>query len=333
MKDFSEKNADGAGTLYLVATPIGNLEDLTYRAARVLREVDYVYCEDTRRTLTLLRHYGIERPSGIDSYHDHSPARVLEKIRDVLKNGKSVAYATDGGVPVVSDPGFVLVRAAHQSGARVVVLPGPSAAVTLFAASGLASPKYLFHGFFPRTRGEVEKTIEVVKSLPVVHLFYEAPGRVGTSFEILGRNLPENEAVIGRELTKLHEEVLRGTALELHEALEARGKVKGECVIAVLGGDGIAQRRERERSGERAKRAGTASTPMVTFEEQLSEPVLLGKNVEVSSHSIELTPQQREEISTLIKSGVSSKDAAKQLSKKFKMSRRVIYEFIIRHLT
>lgn len=303
-----DKQAKSVGILYLVATPIGNLEDMTYRAVRILKEADHVYCEDTRRTLQLLSHFKIERPTGIDSFHDHSSWHVIGKIKKLLEEGKSVAYATDGGMPVVSDPGFVLVRAAHECGAQVTVVPGPSAAGMIFAMSGLASPKYFFHGFFPRTRGEVERTLEVVKANPVVHVFYEAPGRIVGSLEILARNLPEAATVVGRELTKVHEELVRGTAEKVYEELSARDKVKGECVVAVLG-------------GEPATKAQSQS--LDTGEEESSG----------ERKPVELTEEQQAEISSLIKSGISSKDAAKELSKKFGVPRRVIYEFIIRRLT
>ncbi|MBI3557063.1 MAG: 16S rRNA (cytidine(1402)-2'-O)-methyltransferase [Deltaproteobacteria bacterium] len=301
-----KKSANNVGTLYLVATPIGNLEDMTFRAVRLLKEADAVFCEDTRRTLILLNHFKIERQSGIDSFHDHSPRNVVHKIKTLLEAGKNVVYVTDGGMPVVSDPGFVLVRAATECGAPVNVVPGPSAAVMVFAASGLPSPKYFFHGFFPRTRGEVERTMEVVKQNPVVHIFYEAPGRIESSLEILNRNIPKSATVLGRELTKIHEEYLRGEAAEIFSEIETRGKIKGECVIAVLGGE-----------------PEPATVPIVaTDEESFAE-----------QKTVELTPEQQAEISSLIKSGISSKDAAKELSKKFKVSRRVIYEFIIRRLT
>ena len=281
---------------------------MSYRAVRLLGEADAVYCEDTRRTLMLLRHFHIDRPTGIDSFHDHSPRGVLAKIKSQLEQGKSVAYVTDGGMPVVSDPGFVLVRAAHEIGALVTVVPGPSAAATLFAASGLPSPKYLFHGFFPRTRGEVERTLEVIRTNPMVHIFYEAPQRVQGGLEILARQLPDAEVVVGRELTKMHEEYVRGTAVEVHENFSAREKIRGECAIAVLGGQA----------------RPTQSTVL--------------ENADPEKHSaeqkaVELTAEQQAQIASLIKSGVSSKDAAKELSKKFGLSRRVIYEFIIRRLT
>lgn len=306
-------NSGGPGTLFLVGTPIGNLDDMTMRAIRVLTDADAVFCEDTRRTLQLLRHFKIERPSGIDSFHDHSPPKVIVRIKKLLQDGKSVAYLTDAGMPVVSDPGFVLVRAAHEVRARVTVVPGPSAANMLFAASGLPSPKYFFHGFFPRTRGEVERTLEVVRAMPVAHLFYEAPGRVLQSLEVLQRNLPKAEVVVGRELTKIHEEIVRGSADKVYQELAGREKLRGECVFAVLGGSGM----ENSKVSKPAPEAG------LPFSLEESD----------SARSIELTDEQKAQVASLIKSGISSKDAARELSKKFGVSRRVIYEFIIRHLT
>lgn len=305
-----------AGTLFLVGTPIGNLEDMTFRAVRVLREADLLFCEDTRRTATLLRHFGIERVP--ESFHDHSSPKIVHRIRGALAEGKSVAYATDGGLPVVSDPGFVLVRAATEMGAPVSVIPGPSAAVMLFASSALASPKFLFHGFFPRTKGEVERTLEVVRELPVAHLFYEAPGRTLASLEILQRNLPDAQVVVGRELTKVHEEVVRGSAREVYEEFSAREKIRGECVIAVLVKQSRREVRERAQAGAgEAVETGSQGASAAT----------------AADSSCRLTAAQEAEIAALVKSGMSSKDVAKELSKKFKTTRRTIYEFIIRRLT
>lgn len=333
MNETNENSGSSRGTLYLVATPIGNLEDMTFRAVRILKEADAVYCEDTRRTLVLLKHYGINRPQGIDSFHDHSSPKLLEKITKLLEEGKSVAYATDGGMPVVSDPGFVLVRAAQEVGATVSVIPGPSAAVTLFAASGLASPKYLFHGFFARTRGEVERTVEVIRATPLVHIFYEAPGRIQTSLEILARNLPENTAALGRELTKMHEEIMRGTLAEIYAALEGQDRVKGECVLAVMGGDAQAEAKiVKETKESRARQSAKTSVHDRTLPAQLAASEEVGSEP-ISPQTADLTDEQKAEIAVFIKSGISSKDAAKQLSKKYGVSRRVIYEFIIRHLT
>ena len=294
------------GTLFLIGTPLGNLEDMTFRAVRILGEADELYCEDTRRTAVLLAHYKVTRKRGPKSFHDHSSRTVLMKVRELLEEGKSVAYATDGGMPVVSDPGFVLVREAIQIGARIEVIPGPSAGVTLFAASGLASPKYFFHGFFPQTHGEVDRVIEQIRTIPAAHVFYEAPFRAVKVLEILEKNIPEAEIVFGRELTKVHEEILRGKVKEVLEQLVAKQKIRGECVFAVL----IAE----------PKRAKSSHTKGLIEGEQAEAP-------------IELTAEQKAEIAVQIHAGISSKDAAKVLSKKFNVPRRVIYEYIVKNLT
>jgi 16S rRNA (cytidine1402-2'-O)-methyltransferase len=305
---LKNRQASMVGTLYLVATPIGNLEDMTFRAVRVLTEADAVFCEDTRRTGILLRHFGVERASAPESFHDRSSRAALEKVRRLLAEGARVAYVTDAGMPVVSDPGYVLVRAALDAGARVEPIPGPSAALALFAASGLSSPKFFFHGFFPRVRGEVERVLEVVRANPVAHVFYEAPGRAAASLGILAKHLPESAMALGRELTKVHEEILRGTAEELAAEIGGRERVRGEIVFAILGGQPSA--------------VGSARESAVTPEEAAA-----------AKQPPELTLEQQAEVTALVQSGVSSKDAAKELSKKFRLPRRVIYEFIIRRLT
>ena len=295
--------ANASGTLYLVATPIGNLDDFTHRAVKLLKEADEIYCEDTRRTAILLKHYGIAK--SLKSFHDHSSKHIMLEIVEGLKAGQKVAYMTDAGMPVVSDPGFVLVRAAQDNDIPVCVIPGPSAAVTLFAGSGLPTPKYFFHGFFPRTRGEVERVLELVRTLPVAHVFYEAPGRIVSSLEVFNRNLPESRVVVGRELTKVHEEIVRGTAASVYELLAARPSIKGEAVFAVFPVE--------------------PSPKQVTVQMDANT----GEEIEV----VELSDAQKAEIATLVKSGQSSKDVAKELAKKYGISRRVIYEFIIRGLT
>ncbi len=294
------------GTLFLVGTPLGNLEDMTFRAVRVLTEAGELYCEDTRRTAILLKHFKIERRNGPKSFHDHSPRPVLTKIRAELEQGKSVAYVTDGGMPVVSDPGFVLAREALAAGAAVTAVPGPSAAVSLFAVSGLASPKYLFHGFFPQTRGEVERVLELVRELPVAHIFYESPSRAVKSLAILAKHFPEAKLAFGRELTKIHEEVVRGTLDEVYAELAARERIRGECVFAIL-----QESRGQNRVSESGLNAAAADA---------LQPVALSEG-------------QKAEIAALIQSGHSSKDVSKELSKKFGISRRVIYEFIVKTLT
>lgn len=306
------------GTLYLVGTPIGNLEDMTYRAVRVLGEVDHIFCEDTRRTSQLIRHYQIQTKAPLESFHDHSSPKILRRLEMLLSEGRSIAYVTDAGMPGIADPGFVLVRAALKVKAPVVVVPGPSAAGMVFAASNLPSPKYLFHGFFPRTRGEVDRGLELMRATPVVHVFYEAPGRILTTLQILSQNEPHAQVVLGRELTKLHEEWLRGSAEELYELLKARetdeGKVRGEFCVAVYLQEKVQVKVRREET------AAIPQNPMIPME---SEP----------EPTVELTEEQQKEIAEKLRCGLSSKDVSKELAKKYRLPRRVIYEFIIRRLT
>lgn len=287
-----------------MATPIGNLEDISFRAARILKEVDYIYCEDTRRTGLLLKNLEIEPRGRIKSFHDHSSRRVLIQIQDELRNGCRLAYVTDAGFPVISDPGYVLVQATMECHAKLHVIPGPTVAPMLFALSGFPTPKYLFHGFFPRSKGEVEKVLTMISSLPVAHVFYESPMRVLATLEILKRNLPKALCVFGRELTKVHEEVLRGTPEHLLTHLSEREKIKGECALAIYQPPkkDLIRQSDFDREDSRSGRSG-------------------------------LTQEQEDEIAQLVKKGHHSKDISKELSKKFNVSRRIIYEFIIRHLT
>lgn len=301
--------ANSPGRLFLIATPLGNLDDMTYRAVQTIQDCDYVFCEDTRRSLILLKHFRIEPKNHLESFHDHSSRGQLARVIGFLKQGLNVGYMTDGGMPVVSDPGFVLVRAAIENDIEVSVIPGATAATTLFAASALPSPKFFFHGFFPRTKGEVEKVLQMITEMPVVHLFYEAPVRILGALEILQRHYPKARVVLGRELTKLHEEVIRGTAKEVHEVISAREKLRGECVLAVL--------LEHERFS--FVQAQLSDNPQGTAPAAPAEIVF--------------SSEMKEEIAALLKSGVSSKDAAKMVSKKWRIPRRAVYEFIIRHLT
>jgi 16S rRNA (cytidine1402-2'-O)-methyltransferase len=302
------------GIVYLVPTPLGNLEDMTFRGVRVLKEVDWIYCEDTRRSRILLQHYSVEPKNALQSFHDHSSQNTLKKIKEKLEMGESIAYLTDAGMPGVSDPGFVWVRLARQLGAPLQVLPGPSAVINAFVASNLPSPKFLFHGFFPRTRGEIDKAIESLKTLELVHLFYEAPGRVKSTLEVLAKHLKLNPFCLVREISKVFEETHFGTVEEVLASFEGQEKIKGECVLCIMGGS----------FSENQKRG---------VEKSSTDPTGLALNDSEQPQEFTLTPQQQEEIFALMKSGASSKDTSKELSKKFGVPRKIIYDFIIRHLT
>ncbi|MGB8580848.1 MAG: 16S rRNA (cytidine(1402)-2'-O)-methyltransferase [Candidatus Sulfotelmatobacter sp.] len=218
--------------LYLVATPIGNLEDITLRALRVLKEADVIACEDTRETQKLLNHYGITTRTV--SYHEHNEmTRAAELVKD-LQEGTSVALVTDAGMPGISDPGYRLISLAIRHHVPVVPIPGVSAFLAALVASGLPTDSFRFSGFLPAKRGERRAALEAVKISPRTQVFYEAPHRVVEALvdvvEILGTN---RHVVIAREVTKLHEEFLRGRAGEVLEILKSRDGVKGEITLLI----------------------------------------------------------------------------------------------------
>ncbi|MGC1371849.1 MAG: 16S rRNA (cytidine(1402)-2'-O)-methyltransferase [Candidatus Sulfotelmatobacter sp.] len=218
--------------LYLVATPIGNLQDITFRAVRVLKEVDLIACEDTRQTQKLLNHYGITTRT--ISYHEHNEmTRAAELVKE-MQEGASLALVSDAGMPGISDPGFHLVSLAIRHHLPVVPIPGASAFLAALAASGLPTDSFRFSGFLPAKRGERREALEAVKASPRTQVFYEAPHRILETLadvcEVLGEN---RHVVIAREVTKLHEEFLRGPASELLHALEARDAVKGEITLLI----------------------------------------------------------------------------------------------------
>lgn len=218
------------GTLYVVATPIGNLEDITYRAVRTLAEVSRIACEDTRHTRRLLDHYGINRPAV--SYHEHNERERTEDLLDLLRSGEDIALVSDAGTPLISDPGYRIVEAAVREGIRVIPLPGPAAFVTALAASGLPTDSFYFGGFLPARSGQRRRTLEALGELGCVLIFYEAPHRLLEALADMDVVFGKRTVVVSRELTKLHEEFSRGTAADLLTVFTGRG-VKGEITILV----------------------------------------------------------------------------------------------------
>ena len=219
-------------TLYLVGTPIGNLEDITLRALRVLKKVDVIACEDTRQTQKLLNHYAITTRT--TSYHEHNEiARSAELVKEI-QEGASVALVTDAGMPGISDPGYRLITLAIQHHVPVVPIPGASAFLSALVASGLPTDSFRFSGFLPAKRGERRAALEEIKNSSRPQIFYEAPHRVVETLvdvvEVLGESRP---VVIAREVTKLHEEFLRGRAAEVLENLKSRETVKGEITLLI----------------------------------------------------------------------------------------------------
>src|ERR1700733_13373142 len=230
---LSEKSSHVAGpALYLVGTPIGNLEDITLRAVRVLKEVDLIACEDTRQTQKLLNHYAVTTRT--TSYHEHNEmTRAAELVKEMLE-GASVALVTDAGMPGISDPGFRLISLAIRHNLPVVPIPGASAFLSALVASGLATDSFRFSGFLPAKRVERRAALEAIRTSPRTQVFYEAPHRIVEAIsdvvETLGK---DRQVVIAREVTKLHEEFLRGRAGEVLEALKTRDGVKGEITLII----------------------------------------------------------------------------------------------------
>ena len=226
-------NAGGGagGMLSLVGTPIGNLGDLSTRAAETFRRADAVCCEDTRVTGKLLAYLGISKP--LVRCDDNVIERRAPELVGRVLAGERIAFASDAGMPSVSDPGQVLVELACNEGAPVEVIPGPSACVTALVLSGIPSDQFFFEGFLPRKHGERVRRLQRLAPIPGALIFYESPHRVEASLKAIAEVFPQRTVALCRELTKLHEEVLRAPAPELHERVLERGELKGEMVIVV----------------------------------------------------------------------------------------------------
>jgi 16S rRNA (cytidine1402-2'-O)-methyltransferase len=222
-----------AGILYLVATPIGNLEDITRRAERVLGEVSLIACEDTRHSRRLLDHLGIRTPTV--SYHEHNETQRTPELLARLSAGQRIALIADAGTPLVSDPGYRLVAAAAASGIRVEPIPGASALLAALTASGLPTDCFHFAGFLPAKPPQRRKALEALKPVTATLVFYEAPHRVTASLADIGEVLGPRPMAAAREITKLHEEFLRGTPAEILGELASRPSVKGEFTLVVAG--------------------------------------------------------------------------------------------------
>ena len=238
-----ERPSGRPGTLVLVATPIGNLEDVSARALRVLREADLVAAEDTRHTRKLLSHYGI--PAQIVSLHEHNErARAASLIERVL-DGQVVALVTDAGSPGIADPGYPVVRAAVAAGVRVESIPGPSAVITALQVSGLPTDAFLFAGFLPPKGAARRRRLEELSAQRETVVVFESPHRIDKCLEDLEAVWGERPIALARELTKLHEQVLRGSAREVRAALRAEWK-RGEMVLVLGGRTRVERGRERE---------------------------------------------------------------------------------------
>lgn len=273
------------GTLYVVATPIGNLGDITFRAVEILGQVSMIAAEDTRHTGKLLARYQIKKP--LVSCHDHNETQRIDEFVDRLNRGEDIALVSDAGTPLVSDPGFELIRACTQAGIRVIPIPGPCAAVAGLSVSGLATDSFLFVGFLPRKAGRRRERLEALAGEGSTLVFYESPRRIlpllGEMVKILG----DRPGMVAREITKIHEEYLRGSLSEIMAALGSRDSVKGECSLFVAGAD--------------------------------------------LSHSPQMTDEALDQfiVTALEDSNQRTGDLAKELAKKFKISRKSVYDRIL----
>jgi 16S rRNA (cytidine1402-2'-O)-methyltransferase len=230
----SETEKPLAPGLYLVATPIGNLEDITLRALRVLRSVDRIACEDTRQTAKLLGHFGIRTPTV--SYHMHNENSRASELVEALKAGGRIAVVSDAGMPGIADPGAAIAADAIAAGIDVYPIPGANAALSALIASGLSAERFTFHGFLPSKEGQRRSTLEALRTAAIdetaTHIFYETPHRIiGALEDVVATFGPQQRIVLAREITKLHEEFVRGTAGEMLAQLQARPSLRGEMVL------------------------------------------------------------------------------------------------------
>ncbi|MEX0780711.1 MAG: 16S rRNA (cytidine(1402)-2'-O)-methyltransferase [Balneolales bacterium] len=217
----------------MVATPIGNLSDFSERAVQTLNAVDIIACEDTRTSSKLLRHYGIEKP--VFAFHQHNEHARVEKMMDMLRSGQNVAIISDAGMPGISDPGFLAVRAAHQQGFSVITIPGPSAGLSAIVASGLPCDRFVFEGFLPQKKGRLTR-LQLLATEERTIVVFESPHRILRLInEIITHFGPDRLIAVARELTKKFEEIIRAPAVEVKQILEQRTSIKGEIVVVIAG--------------------------------------------------------------------------------------------------
>lgn len=289
-----------SGRLIIVGTPIGNLGDLTPRVAQAFEAADAICCEDTRVTSKLLAHLGISRPL-VRCDENVIASRSPELIGRMLA-GDVIAFASDAGMPSVSDPGQVLVDAAREAGVDVEVIPGPSACVTALVASGIPCEHFYFEGFLPRKHGERVRRLSQLAAIPGALLFYESPHRVAASLEALAEVFPARQVALCRELTKLHEEVLRAQAPYLLEQVRERGELKGEMVLVV------APPSEEELAAFASMMPGAA----------------VG-----AAGAVDVDEALQKDIQDALAQGEPASAIAKRLSKRYSLKKRAVYERVL----
>ncbi len=256
--------------LYLVGTPIGNLEDITLRAVRVLKEADIIACEDTRQTQKLLSHYGIHTRT--TSYHEHNEMTKAPELVVELEQGSRIALVTDAGMPGISDPGFRLISLAIRHHIPVVPIPGASAFLSALVASGLPTDSFRFSGFLPAKIGQRRQVLESIRDSPRTQIFYEAPHRIKEALQDVVDTLgPDRHVVIAREVTKIHEEFLRGRSRDVLDTLNSRGDIKGEITLIIAKPDENASPQPIPRAGLRQR------LQQLIAEEKLDEKAALKK--------------------------------------------------------
>ncbi|HMA60961.1 MAG TPA: 16S rRNA (cytidine(1402)-2'-O)-methyltransferase [Halanaerobiales bacterium] len=220
------------GKLYICGTPIGNLDDTTFRAVKTLEKVDLIAAEDTRRTEKLLNHFKID--NNLTSYHEHNEREKAEKLITELKDGYDIALVSDAGMPGISDPGLILIKEAIQAKIEIIPVPGPTALIPALVVSGIQTDKFSFFGFVPRKGKEREQFIEEIINEEKTTIFYESPYRIKKIFEDLSEKIPERKAALIREITKIHEEKIYGTVSEIQDKI-ASSEIKGEIVVVIEG--------------------------------------------------------------------------------------------------
>jgi 16S rRNA (cytidine1402-2'-O)-methyltransferase len=226
--------------LYIVSTPIGNLDDITFRAIKILKEVDLIACEDTRTTKKLLYRFQIQKQLTI--YHEHNEVEKAAELLSILKEGKSIALVSDAGTPGISDPGYRIVKLASENGVQVVPVPGASAAVAALSVSGLPTSSFTFLGFLPKQNKQLTEYLETIKDRTETLIFYESPKRVIKTLEVMGQVFGERNLSVSREITKIYEETLRGSVSDVISNLKSRDSLKGEFVLVV---EGSSQNKEK----------------------------------------------------------------------------------------
>ncbi|OQY52394.1 MAG: 16S rRNA (cytidine(1402)-2'-O)-methyltransferase [Desulfobacteraceae bacterium 4572_89] len=231
--DYNIKSDNPPGTLFIVATPMGNLEDMSFRAIRVLKEVDLIAAEDTRHSRRLLDHYGIQ--TRMISCHEHNEDKKSIQLIEALKTGKNIALISDAGTPLISDPGYRLVKTAADQEISIIPIPGCNAAITGLSVAGLPTDSFLFCGFLPKKAQKQCQILEGFKSEKATLIFYESPKRICTVIKRARKILGNRRACLAREITKLHEEYIRGDLSKILSILELRERIKGECVLYIHG--------------------------------------------------------------------------------------------------